>query len=311
MEDFGYQKTSSAGDKPLFSAKKFGLFLIATLSILGFVYFTKAAYKSLQDENKKIHLVKSPPLPVKISEDDKEEVAEDSLASRQIYEDIFGSKKSSPEIKKIKVRSAEEPVYPSKETQKEAQLAKKSSQIIKKSTLSESEEAPSPEFKVSTSSINNISKSEDSADLNKKSEQRTSTNSLKNNNQKILDSSKLAKSNSSSFSPKKTDKKPASENDFSASKSTNSPSKKRTIRVQIAAMSSKEMAEETWGKATGTNPALFNGLKRFVVEVDLGKRGIFYRLQVGEFYNQVSAEDFCSRFVISAKKSRFDCIIVE
>ena len=87
--------------------------------------------------------------------------------------------------------------------------------------------------------------------------------------------------------------------------------KKRAVRVQIAAMASKEAAKESWKKLNQLYPSLFSGLKSFTEEVSLGKRGIFYRLQIGEFFNQIEAEEFCSKYVAQTKKSRADCIVVE
>ena len=51
--------------------------------------------------------------------------------------------------------------------------------------------------------------------------------------------------------------------------------------------------------------------KYFIEEADLGRRGVFYRLQIGDFFNQIDAEEFCTRFVSQAQKTRSDCIIVE
>ncbi len=87
--------------------------------------------------------------------------------------------------------------------------------------------------------------------------------------------------------------------------------KRSTIRVQISAMSSKENCEEYWKKISNLYPQVFNGTKYFIEEVDLGRRGIFFRLQIGEFFNQIDAEEFCSRFVSKAQKTRSDCIVVE
>jgi len=90
------------------------------------------------------------------------------------------------------------------------------------------------------------------------------------------------------------------------------PSGKRAaIRVQIAAMSSKESAKQTLERLEDTYPALFKNIEFYVEKVDLGKRGIFYRLQLGNFFNQVEAESFCSRYVASTNKASSDCIIVE
>lgn len=86
---------------------------------------------------------------------------------------------------------------------------------------------------------------------------------------------------------------------------------KKMIRVQIAAMSSREAASEQWRKLDNSYSQLFSDLKPYVEKVDLGKRGIFYRLQIGNFPDQVSAEKFCNRYVAQTKKSSADCIIVE
>ncbi|MBP7710526.1 MAG: SPOR domain-containing protein [Rickettsiales bacterium] len=88
-------------------------------------------------------------------------------------------------------------------------------------------------------------------------------------------------------------------------------SQKRAIRVQVAAMTSKAAADDTWKKLSKLYSGLFSGLKPFVEEADLGKRGIFYRLQIGNFFNQVEAEEFCEKYVAQTKKSRGDCIVVE
>lgn len=86
---------------------------------------------------------------------------------------------------------------------------------------------------------------------------------------------------------------------------------KRIIKVQIAAMSSREAAVEQWQKLNGNYSSVFSELKPYVEKVDLGKRGIFYRLQIGDFSDQISAEKFCSRYVAQTKKSSADCIMVE
>lgn len=86
---------------------------------------------------------------------------------------------------------------------------------------------------------------------------------------------------------------------------------KKHIRVQIAALTSKKSAEEYWDRLQNGNSGLLSGLKGFVEQVDLGKRGIFYRLQIGNFFDQVRAEEFCNRYVVQTRKSKADCIVVE
>jgi cell division septation protein DedD len=90
-----------------------------------------------------------------------------------------------------------------------------------------------------------------------------------------------------------------------------SPNKKRQIRVQVAAMTSKDAAQDAWKKIHHLHTDLFSGLKPVIEEVDLGKRGIFYRLQIGNFFNQIEAEEFCGKYVAKTKKNKSDCIIVE
>lgn len=88
-------------------------------------------------------------------------------------------------------------------------------------------------------------------------------------------------------------------------------SKKRSVRVQVAAMTSRNAAQKNWNNLNRAHSGLFSGLKPFIEKVNLGKRGIFFRLQIGNFYNQVEAEEFCNRYVAKTRKSRADCIIVE
>lgn len=88
-------------------------------------------------------------------------------------------------------------------------------------------------------------------------------------------------------------------------------SKKLVVKVQVAAMTSEEAAAENWKRLNRLYPGLFSGLKSYVEKVDLGKKGVFYRLQIGNFYNQVDAEEFCNRYVAQSHKSRADCIVVE
>ena len=76
-------------------------------------------------------------------------------------------------------------------------------------------------------------------------------------------------------------------------------------------MSSKENCEEHWKKLSRLYPKVFSGTKYFIEEADLGRRGVFYRLQIGDFFNQIDAEEFCTRFVSQAQKTRSDCIVVE
>lgn len=93
----------------------------------------------------------------------------------------------------------------------------------------------------------------------------------------------------------------------------NSKKSKRRIRikVQIAALTSMESAQVSWKKMNRLYSELFYGYKHYIQKVDLGKRGIFYRLKIGDFYNQIKAEEFCRKYIAKSKKTSADCIIVE
>jgi hypothetical protein len=82
-------------------------------------------------------------------------------------------------------------------------------------------------------------------------------------------------------------------------------------RIQVAALSSKDSAKKYWSKLKKDYPALFVNLNYYITEADLGKRGIFYRLQVGNFRGQVEAEKFCQEFISKSSKAKAGCIIVE
>lgn len=86
---------------------------------------------------------------------------------------------------------------------------------------------------------------------------------------------------------------------------------KRVIRVQVAALTSMKSAEMSWDKLKRLYPNLFYDRNYIIQKVDLGSRGIFYRLQIGDFYNQIKAEEFCKEYITKANKSNADCIMVE
>jgi hypothetical protein len=88
-------------------------------------------------------------------------------------------------------------------------------------------------------------------------------------------------------------------------------SKRKPVRVQVAAVTTEKAVQDSWERLNRLYPDLFSGTKAYTQQVDLGKRGIFFRLQVGDFYNQVEAENFCNSYVTQSKKSRSDCIVVE
>ena len=88
--------------------------------------------------------------------------------------------------------------------------------------------------------------------------------------------------------------------------------KSKRMMVQIAAMSSKSNTEKMWKQISKNNPKFFKGLSYKIEEVNLGSKGLFYRLKVGSFANQIEAEKFCNKYLASSnKKSNSDCLMVE
>jgi hypothetical protein len=88
-------------------------------------------------------------------------------------------------------------------------------------------------------------------------------------------------------------------------------SKSKAITVQIAALTSYETAKNSWKNLKRLYPELFYKQRHYIKKANLGRRGVFYRLQIGDFYNQIKAEEFCYKYVLKSNKTNSDCIIVE
>lgn len=137
------------------------------------------------------------------------------------------------------------------------------------------------------------------------------------NNQIIVYSDKKPEENNRDFlnaKPVRTESqiKNIEEKESAASKPVLTLNKqKKLVKVQVAALTSRESANEYWKNLQNRHSSLLSSLRPFIEQVDLGKRGIFYRLQIGNFSDQIRAEEFCNRYVAQAKKNRADCIVVE
>lgn len=294
MEDFGYKK-DDAGSK--FSDLTKRVFLIgATLfSIAFFGYVTLNAYYFVyQDKNSDIEIIKAEEGPIKVLEENNIENKDALQIDRSIYEDIFGNKKESLKGNP-KIRNAPEPVLPPKAAELDRRLIKSRDIMLQESV---------PDIE----SPAEVRKAEA-----KKAEPRAPDN--KNDKQKIIIYSETAKPVEGAKAPTPTqDLLTKTDGETRAVKAKPTPptkSEKRAVHVQVAAMTSKSSAQEQWDKLNRLYPSLFSGLKSFTEEVNLGKRGVFYRLQIGNFYNQIEAEEFCNRYVAQTQKSKADCIVVE
>lgn len=76
--------------------------------------------------------------------------------------------------------------------------------------------------------------------------------------------------------------------------------------VQLASMGSPELAQRHWELLRAENTELLGDMTLFLEEANLGTRGIFYRVQIGPFPNEATAEDMC----LQLKAQRLDCLVV-
>lgn len=98
--------------------------------------------------------------------------------------------------------------------------------------------------------------------------------------------------------------------DYKPSRSTVSNGR-RMSRVQLAAMTSKDSAIRFLEITKSKYSNIFSGLDGYIQEVDLGRRGIFFRVQIGEFYDQIRAENFCKKYIAASQKTKSDCIVID
>ena len=78
-------------------------------------------------------------------------------------------------------------------------------------------------------------------------------------------------------------------------------------RVQIAALRSEELAIDYWRRASTRRPALMAGIVRYIQRADLGAKGIYYRVQLGNFEDRTSANAFCREL----KETELSCYVVK
>ncbi len=275
MEDFGYVKDENKRNLSQ-TMRKVALSCATLFSISCFIYVTISAYYYFyEEENGVVETIKSPEMPIKVIEADQVAIRDEGpKIDDSIYEDIFGNKKESLEKIAPKIRLSPEPALPP----------------------------------VDSEAAHNISETDNnSSDKNSK----IAIEKNKKTQQQIIVYNDKPSSSSQDLLSKNNAAKAAPTKQVSDQKlDKNKSDKRRYVRVQLAAMTSKKAAEEYWKKVSSSS-TIFSGLKSFTEEVDLGKKGIFYRLQVGNFSDQIEAENFCKKYTLQLNKSKADCIVVE
>lgn len=80
-------------------------------------------------------------------------------------------------------------------------------------------------------------------------------------------------------------------------------------RLQLASMRSPELAKREWNRLKTKYRGVFNALTPHFSRVDLGaKKGIYYRVQAGDFVSKAKAENICRH--IKNKNPKAGCLVV-
>lgn len=78
------------------------------------------------------------------------------------------------------------------------------------------------------------------------------------------------------------------------------------FRIQVASVKDKAAAEREWRRLQAANKDLLGALRLEIERADLGKRGIYHRLQAGPLADEASAKGLCAALT----KRKIGCLIV-
>ena len=81
---------------------------------------------------------------------------------------------------------------------------------------------------------------------------------------------------------------------------------KSDYRIQMVAYRKEKLADAAWRRLQKEHAGILGDLSGHTARVDLGKRGVYYRVQAGFFGNAAKARSACGKL----KAKRQDCIIV-
>lgn len=77
--------------------------------------------------------------------------------------------------------------------------------------------------------------------------------------------------------------------------------------VQLAALRARDSARPAWARLQKAHPMFLGDKELTIQEVDLGERGIFYRVQAGFFPDRAGASELCQ----ALKARQQDCLVVK
>jgi hypothetical protein len=78
------------------------------------------------------------------------------------------------------------------------------------------------------------------------------------------------------------------------------------FRIQIAALRSEASAEDYWQRSSTKRPDLMASLSHYIVQADVGDRGLYYRLQLGNFEQRSAALSLCQ----DLQQTGLSCFVV-
>jgi cell division septation protein DedD len=78
------------------------------------------------------------------------------------------------------------------------------------------------------------------------------------------------------------------------------------VTVQLAAFRTRANAERGWQRLRAAHPDQLGGRALIMREIDLGDRGIYYRVRTGPFADVAAAKAFCSLLRTRAQ----DCLVI-
>lgn len=92
------------------------------------------------------------------------------------------------------------------------------------------------------------------------------------------------------------------------------PAQNKTLqsgyRIQLASMKSKDLAKQEWQRLQGEHKNALESLSANFARVDLGaKKGIFYRVQAGDFVSKADAQNVCNK--LKSQNQNVGCFIVK
>lgn len=78
------------------------------------------------------------------------------------------------------------------------------------------------------------------------------------------------------------------------------------IMVQLASLSTEKLAEREWALIKKKHWPVLKNFRSRIIKANLGKKGVFYRVQVGPLKNRTVADDVCR----NVKKKGGSCFVV-